>query len=200
VGVAVKHQATVGVLALQGAFDAHQRVLADLGVATRQVRTATDLRKVDALVMPGGESGTMSQLLERSGVFDPLAERLAAGMPTFGTCAGMILLARTVLDGRVGQRSFEAIDITVRRNAYGRQNDSFEAELDVKGLRGSFHATFIRAPRLESLGRGVQVLARHEGVPVLARQGSVTVASFHPELGGDHRLHQLFLEQLTRSM
>jgi 5'-phosphate synthase pdxT subunit len=186
-------------LALQGAFDAHQRVLADLGVATRQVRTAADLRKVDALVMPGGESGTMSQLLERSGVAEPLSERLAAGMPVFGTCAGMILLAREVLDGRTDQHSFNAIDITVRRNAYGRQNESFEADLAVKGLRGSFHAVFIRAPRLESLGRGVQVLARHDGVPVLARQGAVMVASFHPELGGDHRLHELFIDQQLRS-
>ena len=191
---------TVGVLALQGAFDAHQRVLADLGVSTRQVRTPADLRKVDALVMPGGESGTMSQLLERSELFGPLSERLSAGMPTFGTCAGMILLANNVLDGRSDQRSFSAIDITVRRNAYGRQNESFEADLAVKGLRGAFHAVFIRAPRLESMGRGVTVLARHDGVPVLARQNSVMVASFHPELGSDHRVHQLFIDHQLRSM
>ena len=188
--------AVVGVLALQGAFAAHELVLTDLGARTRQVRTPADLRRVDALVMPGGESGTMWQLLESSGLFDAVADRLAKGMPVFGTCAGMILLASNVLDGRAGQRSFAAIDITVRRNAYGRQNESFEADLRVKGLSSPFHAVFIRAPRLEAAGRSVKVLARHDEVPVLAQHGAVTVASFHPELTHDSRLHQMFLNQI----
>jgi 5'-phosphate synthase pdxT subunit len=184
----------VGVLALQGAFAAHARVLGALGADVREVRTPADLPALDALVMPGGESTTMSRLLTTSGLFDPLAARLEQGFPVFGTCAGMILLARTVLDGRPDQRSFGAIDIAVRRNAYGRQVDSFEADLDVTGLDEPFHAVFIRAPAVEACGPDVEVLARHEGAPVLARQGAI--ASFHPELTGDGRLHHLFLSVL----
>lgn len=188
--------AVVGVLALQGAFAAHEHSLTELGVRTRQVRTPAELRRVDALVMPGGESSTMSQLLESSSLFDPIAERLESDMPVFGTCAGMILLASTVFDGRADQRNFSAIDISVRRNAYGRQNESFETDLTVKGLAKPFHAVFIRAPKVEAVGRGVRVLASHDGVPVLVRQGSVMVASFHPELTPDTRLHQLFVHDL----
>jgi 5'-phosphate synthase pdxT subunit len=188
--------ARVGVLALQGAFAAHARVLADLDVEAIEVRTPTDLDGVDALVLPGGESTTMSMLLESSGLFDPLATRLAGGLPVFGTCAGMILLAADVLDGRPDQRTFGAIDLVVRRNAYGRQVDSFEADLDVAGLAEPFHAVFIRAPGVDRVGDDVEVLATHEGRPVLARQGCVTVASFHPELSGDARLHQRFLEEV----
>jgi 5'-phosphate synthase pdxT subunit len=188
--------ARVGVLALQGAFAAHARVLADLDVEAVEVRTPADLGGVDALVLPGGESTTMSMLLESSGLFDPLAARLADGLPVFGTCAGMILLAADVLDGRPDQRTFGAIDVVVRRNAYGRQVDSFEADLDVAGLVDPFHAVFIRAPGVEQAGEGVEVLAEHEGRPVLARQGVVTVASFHPELSGDARLHRRFLEEV----
>jgi 5'-phosphate synthase pdxT subunit len=184
------------VLALQGAFDAHARVLRSLGADVCEVRTPADLATVDALVMPGGESTTMSRLLTTSELFDPLAERLAAGFPVFGTCAGMILLAADVLDGRDDQRNFGAIDLTVRRNAYGRQVDSFEADLEVKGLDAPFHAVFIRAPQVEAVGVGVDVLAVHQDVPVLARQGAVTVASFHPELTGDGRLHSQFLDVL----
>ena len=189
----------VGVLALQGAFESHQHRLAELGALTRQVRTPRDLAGVDALVMPGGESTTMSKLLLTSGLFEPIAARIADGMPVFGTCAGMILLAVEVLDGRPDQRSFHAIDITVRRNGYGRQLDSFETELHVDGIGvagvsdGPFHGVFIRAPKVVRVGAGVEVLAEHDGVPVLLRQGPVTVASFHPELAGDHRLHALFL-------
>jgi pyridoxal 5'-phosphate synthase pdxT subunit len=185
----------VGVLALQGAFVAHQQRLAELDVATRQVRTPTDLDAVGALVMPGGESTTMSKLLTSSGLFDPITSRLAEGMPVFGTCAGMILLATEVLDGRVDQRSFGAVEITVRRNGYGRQLDSFETDLEVRGLPADapFHGVFIRAPRVEAVGPHVEVLAEHEGVPVLVRQGPVLVASFHPELTLDHRLHELFV-------
>lgn len=190
---------TIGVLALQGAFAAHQRALAELGASTRQVRTPTDLAAVDAVVLPGGESTTMSRLLESSGLFDPLAARLADGMPVLGTCAGMILVAAEVLDGRPDQRSFAAIDITVRRNGYGRQVDSFEQDIVVDGFESPFHAVFIRAPKVERTGGAVEVLARHEGVPVLARQDSVLVASFHPELTSDHRVHRCFLDLVDSS-
>jgi 5'-phosphate synthase pdxT subunit len=194
--VGARRALRVGVLALQGAFGAHAEVLAGLGVATSEVRVPDDLRGVDALVMPGGESTTMSRLLTTSGLFDPLAERLAAGLAVFGTCAGMILLSAEVLDGRPDQRSFAAIDLAVRRNAYGRQVDSFEADLEVTGLADPFHAVFIRAPIIERLGAAVEVLAAHDGTPVLVSEGSVMVASFHPELTGDGRLHQLFLSRL----
>jgi 5'-phosphate synthase pdxT subunit len=188
---------TVGVLALQGAFGLHAVALTDLGARAREVRTPDDLDGVDALVMPGGESTTMSMLLESSGLFDAIAERLAGRFPVFGTCAGMILLARTVLDGRPDQRSFGVIDLAVRRNAYGRQVDSFETRLDVTDLPGEpFPAVFIRAPLVESAGPGVEVLSRHEGRPVLAREGNITVASFHPELSGDSRLHARFLQEV----
>ena len=183
----------IGVLALQGAFTAHEDALRSLHVATRQVRTPADLTQVAALVMPGGESTTMARLLETSQMFDELSARISAGMPVFGTCAGMILLAKEVLDGRTDQRSFGAIDIGVRRNGYGRQVDSFEEDLAVAGLDGRFHAVIIRAPKVERVGSGVKVLAEHEGVPVLLRSGSVTVASFHPELTPDARLHEQFL-------
>jgi 5'-phosphate synthase pdxT subunit len=186
----------VGVLALQGAFAAHVRTLADLGARTREIRTPGDLDGIDALVMPGGESTTMSRLLETSGLFDELKGRVGDTLAVFGTCAGMILLAAEVLDGRPDQRSFGAIDLAVRRNGYGRQVDSFEADLSVTGLDGPFHAVFIRAPVVESAGPDVEILAVHEGVPVLARQGRVTVASFHPELADDGRLHARFLQEV----
>jgi 5'-phosphate synthase pdxT subunit len=188
----------VGVLALQGAFSAHEAALADAGARTVQVRTPAHLRGVDALVMPGGESTTMSMLLETSGLFDEIKARLSDAMPVFGTCAGMILLATEVLDGRADQRSFGAIDIAVRRNGYGRQIDSFETDISVAGEDAPFHAVFIRAPKVESVGPAVEVLAAHEGVPVLARQGHVMVASFHPELAGDARLHHKFLHDHLR--
>lgn len=189
---------SVGVLALQGAFDAHVKMLALCGVRASEVRTPFDLSRVDALVMPGGESTTMSMLLVSSGLFSPLADRIAAGMPVFGTCAGMILLARGVLDGRPDQLSFGAIDITVRRNGYGRQVDSFETDLDVTGLDQRFRGVFIRAPRVEHWGEGVEVLASYDGTPVLLRQRRVSVTSFHPELASDPRLHELFIGNLQR--
>jgi 5'-phosphate synthase pdxT subunit len=182
----------VGVLALQGAFEAHQHVLRDLGVETIQVRTPAELESVDALVMPGGESTTMSHLLVTSGLFESIDARLKQGMPVLGTCAGMILLAKGVLDGRSDQKSFGAIDIDVKRNAYGRQIDSFETDIKVDGLVEDFHAVFIRAPQIARCGEGVTVLARHGQDIVLARQGSVMVASFHPELTSDTRIHSLF--------
>jgi 5'-phosphate synthase pdxT subunit len=164
-----------------------------------EVRTPAELADVDALVLPGGESTTMSKLLESQELFDPLAERLADGMPALGTCAGMILLARTVVDGRDDQRSFGAIDIAVRRNAFGRQVDSFEADLRVVGLdEAPVHAVFIRAPVVEEVGEGVEILAQVEGGrPVACRQGSILVTSFHPELSPDLRVHELFLRELA---
>ena len=187
----------VGVLALQGAFASHARCLRALGAEPREIRTSTQLDAVDALVMPGGESTTMSMLLESSGLFDPLAERLAAGLPTLGTCAGMILLGSEILDGRPDQRCFRAVDIAVRRNAFGRQIDSFEADLDLADLSGgTFRAVFIRAPFVERVGDAVEVLATVDGHPVLCRQGAVTVAAFHPELSDDLRLHDQFLREI----
>lgn len=187
----------IGVLALQGAFAAHAAALRALDAEPREVRTADDLDAVDALVLPGGESTTMSMLLESSGLFDPIATRLAAGMPALGTCAGMILLGSTILDGRDDQRCFGAVDIAVRRNAFGRQIDSFEADLDLTELQGGpFRAVFIRAPFVEGTGPDVEVLATVDGHPVLCRQGRVTVAAFHPELSGDLRLHDRFLKEI----
>jgi len=188
----------VGVLALQGATRPHVEVLSALGADPVEVRTPDDLNVVDALVLPGGESTTMSFLLDSSGLRSPLRGRLDDGMPALGTCAGMILLATEVLDGRPDQESLGAIDITVRRNAFGRQRDSFEADLDVEGLAGgTFHAVFIRAPFVERTGDDVEVLASVSGHPVLCRSGRVLVSSFHPELSDDLRLHQLFLEEMA---
>jgi pyridoxal 5'-phosphate synthase pdxT subunit len=189
----------VGVLALQGDVREHIRVLTELGAAPAEVRNAADLAAVDALVLPGGESTTMSVLLESSGLLAPLRARLGAGMPAFGTCAGMILLAAEVVDGRADQHRLGAIDIGVRRNAFGRQVDSFETDLDVAGWDGSLHAVFIRAPVVEWVAPSVTVLARVTGTdgksrPVVCQQGAVLVSAFHPELSGDVRLHRLFLE------
>ena len=181
----------VGVLALQGAFAAHSECLTSIGVQSVEIRTPEQLGSVDALLMPGGESSTMSQLLESSGLFDPIAARIADGMPVFSTCAGMILLASEILDGRSDQRSFSAIDISVRRNAFGRQVDSFEANID--SSVGEFHGVFIRAPRIERVGVGVEVLGSINDEPVLVRQGNVLAASFHPELSNDARLHEYFV-------
>lgn len=183
----------VGLLALQGAVGAHADALAELGAATVEVRTPEHLADVDALVVPGGESTTMSKLLETSGLAGPLADRLAGGLPALGTCAGMIVLARSVLDGRADQRSLAALDITVRRNAFGRQIDSFEIDLAVAGLHDPFHGVFIRAPFVEEVGPDVEVLATVDGHPVLCRSGPVLVAAFHPELTPDRRIHELFL-------
>ena len=181
----------VGVLALQGAFAAHSDCLTSIDVQSIEVRTPEQLSSVDALLMPGGESSTMSQLLESSGLFDPIAQRIADGMPVFGTCAGMILLASEILDGRSDQRSFSAIDISVRRNAFGRQVDSFEASIN--SSVGDFHGVFIRAPRIERVGGQVEVLGSINNEPVLVRQGNVLAASFHPELSNDARLHEYFV-------
>jgi 5'-phosphate synthase pdxT subunit len=191
---------TVGVLALQGAFEAHRQRLRSLGVDAPLVRTPADLERVDAVVLPGGESTTMSRLLTTSGLFDVLKGRLTDGMPVFGTCAGMILCATEVHDARPDQRGFDLIDLTVRRNGYGRQLDSFEVDLDVVGLDAPFHAVFIRAPLVERVGADVEVLAVHDDVPVLVRSGRCTVAAFHPELTDDTRLHRLFVEHLNTTI
>jgi len=188
----------IGVLALQGDVREHVAALTACGAAAVPVRRPAELDAVDALVLPGGESTTMSRLLGTFELIAPLRARIAAGMPTYGSCAGMILLAREVLDGRPDQRSFGSIDLTVRRNGYGRQLDSFETELDVTGFSRPFHGVFIRAPRVESVGPAVEVLATHGGGPVLVRQGRVLAAAFHPELTADTRLHERFAE-LVRS-
>lgn len=187
----------VGVLALQGAFSAHVQSVVELGLVAHEVRTPDDLSAVDSLIMPGGESSTMSQLLESSGLFNSIAQRLHLGMPVFGTCAGMILLATQILDGREDQKSFGAIDIAVRRNAFGRQIDSFEAEIET--TVGPFHGVFIRAPRIESCGPEVEILGSYHGEPVLVRQRNVLAASFHPELAGDSRLHSYFINSVMQT-
>ncbi len=184
---------TVGLLALQGASELHGQLLEQLGVATLEVRSRAELDRVDGLVIPGGESTTISKLLEANDLFDPIRARLDAGMPALGTCAGMILLADEVLDGRPDQRSLGGIDLVVRRNGFGRQIDSFEADLDVAGFDHAFHAVFIRAPVVERVGPDVEVLARIDDQPVCCRQGPVLVTSFHPELSGDTGLHELFM-------
>lgn len=186
--------ATVGVLALQGAFAAHVDCFRSIGVSTVEVRNRIDLASVDALLMPGGESSTMSHLLLSSGLFSPIGDRINDGMPVFGTCAGMILLASEILDGRPDQISFGAIDISVRRNAFGRQVDSFET--DISTPMGSFHGVFIRAPRIERIGPAVEVVGTLGDEPVLVRQGNVLAASFHPELTDDSRVHRYFVEQM----
>jgi 5'-phosphate synthase pdxT subunit len=186
-----------GVLSLQGAFREHREVLDALGVDAVEVRVPEHLSGVDALFLPGGESTTMSRLLDTSGLFDPVRELVHDGVPTFGTCAGMILLAREVVDGRPDQHGFDVLDVRVRRNGYGRQIASFEADLDVRDVPGgSFRGVFIRAPFVERVGAGVEVLAEHEGVPVLVREGSVWASSFHPELSGDLRLHERFVHEV----
>lgn len=200
----------VGVLSLQGDFREHCEALLEADADPVEVASPEDLAGVGAVVIPGGESTTLSMLLESSGLLESLGERLGAGMPALGTCAGLILLAREVLDGRPDQRSFEVVDITVRRNGFGRQIESFEADLEVEGLRGGpVRAVFIRAPVVTRVGPEVEVLASIPGagsdpaaatgrLPVVCRQGPVVVTAFHPELTGDARLHRLFLSTAER--
>ena len=190
----------IGVLALQGDVREHSAALAALGADPVEVRRVVHLAAIDGIVLPGGESTAISHLLVTSGLFEPLAERLKSGLPAFGTCAGMILLAADVLDGRPDQRTFGAIDIGVRRNAFGRQVDSFETAIAVTGIDpagGLMTAVFIRAPQVERVGSGVEILAAIGDQPVVCRQGPVMVAAFHPELAGDLRLHDLFLAGVT---
>ncbi len=182
-----------GVLALQGDFREHALVLADLGASPVQVRTADDLASIECLVIPGGESTTIGKLARSGGLVEPIRARAADGMPMLGTCAGMIVMAARV-EG--GEPLLELVDITVRRNAYGRQVDSFETDLDVEGIDHPVRAVFIRAPWVEEFGAGVSVLAEHEGRPVVLEQGNLVVASFHPELVGETRLHEYVLKKV----
>lgn len=194
---------TIGVLALQGDVGEHVRALEESGARTLAVRRPGELEAVDGLVIPGGESTTMSKLLLAFGLFDPLKARIDAGLPVWGTCAGMIMLASHILDGRPDQKSLGAIDMVVRRNAFGRQVDSYEEDLEVKGLADPFHAVFIRAPWVESVGEGVEVLARAGDDPagpiVAVRSGRALATSFHPEIGGDRRMHGLFVSLVRGS-
>jgi 5'-phosphate synthase pdxT subunit len=192
---------TIGIVALQGDVREHATAFGQLGESVREVRRPGDLVGLSGLVVPGGESTTLSLLLGSSGLTGPLGEELSAGLPVFGTCAGMILLARTVLDGRDDQVSFGVIDLTIRRNGYGRQIASFEGTVDVPVLGDEpLPAVFIRAPVVESAGPGVEVLATlrgdggDPGRPVVCREGPVLVAAFHPELTADRRLQRLFVE------
>ena len=199
----------VGVLALQGDVREHRRALAGCGLRATLVRRVEELAEVDALVLPGGESTTMSRLLVAFDLLEPLRARLAEGMPAYGACAGMILLSRAVLDGRPDQQQLGALDAVVRRNAFGRQVNSFEADLDVAGITGGpLRAVFIRAPWVERVGSGVEVLASVPDVPsagraagriVAVRQGAVLATAFHPELTGDRRIHQMFCEMVRQS-
>jgi 5'-phosphate synthase pdxT subunit len=185
-----------GVLALQGAFREHVELLDGFDVEAVEVRVPEDLAGIDALILPGGESTTMSKLLVTSGLFDPLRALLHDGMPVLATCAGLILIARDVLDGRADQCTFDLLDVSVRRNAYGSQLQSFEAPVKVPGMLGGvFPGVFIRAPVVERVGADVEVLASHDDHPILVRTGAVWGATFHPELSGDLRIHQMFLEQ-----
>jgi len=185
----------VGVLALQGDFREHAVALERLGVETGFVRTVDDLMSVDALVIPGGESITIGKLADWHGLIGPLRRRIGEGLPTMGTCAGMIFLAGATAEG-TDQIQLGVLDVVVRRNAFGRQVDSFEVEMPVVGLDDPVVGVFIRAPWIEKVGDGVEVLAEVDGHPVLVRQGSIIAASFHPELTGDARLHTLLLDMV----
>ena len=189
----------VGVLALQGAFKLHVQALERLGVEAIEVRTLENFEASQALIIPGGESTTMSFLLESSGIFEALQERSNNGMPILGTCAGMILLSSKITDGRNDQKPLKLIDIEVRRNGYGRQIDSFESDLMVEGFENFFKGGFIRAPLVESVGENVDVLAELNGQPIMCRQESTIVTSFHPELADDDRIHAEFLEMVSNS-
>ena len=194
---------TVGVLALQGDVREHLGALASCGVTATAVRRPAELAAVDGLVLPGGESTTMIKLARIFELLDPLRARVSAGLPTFGTCAGMILLADRVEDAAPGQETIGGLDVTVRRNAFGRQVDSFEGDLDLAGLDAPVHAVFIRAPWVEEVGPGVEVLARVAAGPaagriVGVRQGHLMATSFHPEVGGDTRVHELFVDLVRR--
>ena len=195
----------IGVLALQGDVREHESALSAVGAEVMRVRSSIDLASVDALVIPGGESTTMSKLALSNGLMEPLREARRAGMPMYGSCAGMIMLADRVTDARTDQETIGGLDITVRRNAFGRQVDSFETDMEIVGVGDEpVHAVFIRAPWVESAGPEVEVLATIEtggdaGTIVAVRQGPLLATSFHPELTGDHRIHRMFVEIVRRS-
>jgi 5'-phosphate synthase pdxT subunit len=178
-----------GVLALQGDVREHAAMLAACGATPVEVRSAEDLATVECLAIPGGESTAIGRLARLYGLVEPIRARAEAGMPMLGTCAGMIVMARKVVGG---EPLLSVMDVEVRRNAYGRQNESFEADVEVRGI-GPVRGVFIRAPRVEALGEGVEVLAEHEGRPAVVRERSLLASSFHPEIAGDPRLHELLL-------
>ncbi len=189
----------IGVLALQGDVAEHIASLGECGVIASGVRSKQEIESIDALVIPGGESTTIAKLAKAFGVFDLIKSRIASGMPTYGSCAGMILIADQILDGGADQEGFGGIDAQVRRNAFGRQVDSFETDLSFAGISGAaFRAVFIRAPWVESVGTQVEVLASFNGHPVAIRQGHLLATSFHPELTGDNRIHRFFVDQLCK--
>lgn len=189
----------VGVLALQGDVREHISALIACGVETLPVRRLSEIEEVDALVLPGGESTTIAQLAETFGIFDALKSRIAAGLPVYGSCAGMILLADEIVGAKEGQKTFGGLDITVRRNAFGRQVDSFESDLEFNdGASQLIKAVFIRAPWVERVGPEVEVLASIDSHPVAVRSRTLLATSFHPELTGDHRIHQYFVEKVAR--
>jgi 5'-phosphate synthase pdxT subunit len=196
----------IGVLALQGDVREHLAALAESDAVARPVRRPEELADVDALVIPGGESTTISKLAVTFGLLDPIRKRIADGMPVYGSCAGMIMLATTVLDGRPDQESFQGIDMTVRRNAFGRQVDSFEGAVSIEGIAGGdFHAVFIRAPWVEEVGDEVRVLGRVDdgaaaGRIVAVRQGHLLATAFHPELTGDLRVHRYFVAMVRQAV
>ncbi len=189
----------IGILALQGAFAAHKRVFCDLGTQVTLIRTPDQLAHVDGLVIPGGESTTMSMLLGSSGLREPVMRLISSGLPVFGTCAGLIVLASEVVDGRIDQEPLEVLDVKVRRNGYGRQIDSFETQLfiDCGTHVSEMNGVFIRAPRVESASEAVKVLAEVDGDPVLIRQRNVLAATFHPELGDNYCVHEMFIEMVA---
>jgi len=182
----------VGVLALQGDVREHIRLLDSLGVDPAEVKTPAQLASVDALVIPGGESTTIGKMAVRFGLLEPLRARVDGGLPVYGTCAGMILLASAVTEG--DQPLIGVLDVVVKRNAFGRQNESFEADVDVEGLDAPFHAVFIRAPWIEKVGSEVEILSEIDDHPVMVRQGSMLASSFHPELTDDGRIHEMLLD------
>jgi pyridoxal 5'-phosphate synthase pdxT subunit len=182
----------VGVLALQGDVREHRQLLEAVGALVTEVRRPSDLDRIDVIVLPGGESTTIGRLATIFGLLDPLGKAISDGLPTYGSCAGMILLAKGTTGDR--QPQLGAMDVIVERNAFGRQNESFEVDLDIAGLEKPFHAVFIRAPWVASIGEGVEVLAEVEGHPVMIRQGNVIATSFHPELTGDDRIHRMVLD------
>lgn len=184
----------VGVLALQGDVREHIGILQTLGAEAFPVKRPEELGRADALVIPGGESTTIGKMATRFGLIDPLRETIRDGLPVYGTCAGMILLACAVTEG--DQPLIGALDVVVKRNAFGRQNESFETDLEISGLDNPFHAVFIRAPWIEKVGSEVEVLSAIDDHPVMVRQGTILATSFHPELTGDGRIHQMFLDRV----
>lgn len=189
----------VGVLALQGDVREHIQSLLECGVQAFPVRRSSEIESIDALILPGGESTTIAQLAEVFDVYELIKGRIAQGMPVYGSCAGMILLAKEILDAKVGQKTFGGIDITVRRNAFGRQVDSFESDIPfADGSTDLIRAVFIRAPWVEKVGESVQILASVDSHPVAVRTRTALATSFHPELTGDNRIHRYFIEQVAR--